>query len=526
MGSVPSAADPGDAWRRHALLPPAEMAVADRLAIDGGVPGSVLMENAGRAVADAVSRRWPRRPAVVLCGPGNNGGDGFVAARFLAERGWPVRVALLGDRQGLKGDAAIAAGRWTGPVEPLATAVLNGAGLVVDAMFGAGLARQVDGTPREVIAALQPGVPVVAIDVPSGVDGASGEVRGIAPRAALTVTFFRRKPGHLLLPGRELCGETVLAPIGIPASVLANLAPLVAANHPDWWSPQFPWPAPESHKYTRGHALIAGGAVMTGAARLAARTAARAGAGLVTVAAPDPAFPIYAGALTGVIVQPTSGTDRFRELLADARRNAVLIGPGAGVGPETRDKVLAALAARKRTVLDADALTVFADERRTLSASIQTDCVMTPHEGEFARLFGRAIDRPGGASRGKLDRARQASRETGAVVLLKGNDTVIAAPDGRAAINERAPPELATAGSGDALAGIVLGLLAQGMPAFEAAAAAVWLHAEAARRVGPGLVAEDLVDSLPAVLCLLKNRRRAARPGVICGDRYSKNGQL
>src|SRR4051794_29753277 len=377
MGFEPSSEIPTDPWRRHALLTPTEMGLADRLSIAAGVPGSVLMENAGRAVADAVSRRWPLRAVVVLCGPGNNGGDGFVVARLLAERGWPVRVALLGDRQALRGDAAIAAGQWNGPTQPLAAPVLNGAGLVIDAIFGAGLARPVDGKVREVIAALDPRMPVVAVDVPSGVDGASGEIRGIAPRAALTVTFFRRKPGHLLLPGRELCGEIVLALIGIPAAVLDTVEPKVAANHPDWWSALFPWPGPESHKYTRGHAMIAGGAPMTGAARLAARAASRAGAGLVTVAAPEPAFPIYAGALTAVIVQPVANIDGFRELLGDPRRNAVLIGPGAGVCGETRDITLAALAARKRAVLDADALTVFADDPRALFAVIQADCIMT-----------------------------------------------------------------------------------------------------------------------------------------------------
>jgi NAD(P)H-hydrate epimerase len=524
MGLAPSAENASNGWRRHALLSPAEMGVVDRLTIAGGVPGDVLMEKAGRAVADAVSRRWPRRPVAVLCGPGNNGGDGFVAARLLAERGWPVRVAMLGKRETLRGDAGVAAGRWSGPVEPLATAALNGAELVIDAIFGAGLARPVEGSAREVIAALDPAVPVVAVDVPSGVDGASGEIRSIAPRAVLTVTFFRRKPGHLLLPGREFCGETVLAQIGIAAASLDAVAPLVAANHPDWWSPLFPWPGPESHKYTRGHALIAGGAVMTGAARLAARAAARAGAGLVTVAAPVSAFPIYAGTLTGVIVHSVSGIEGFREMLADPRRNAVLIGPGAGVGPETRDRVLAALAARKRIVLDADALTVFAGETEALFAAIRSDCVMTPHGGEFARLFGQETESSGDAPRGKLERARHATRESGAVVLLKGSDTVVAAPDGRAAINERAPPELATAGSGDTLAGVVLGLLAQGMPAFEAAAAAVWLHAEAARRFGPGLVAEDLVEELPAALASIKKHRLAARPGIICADRSCKNG--
>jgi NAD(P)H-hydrate epimerase len=499
-----------EAWQRHALLSPHEMAEADRLTIAGGIPGIVLMENAGRAVADAVARRWSRRPALVLCGPGNNGGDGFVAARILAERGWPVRLALLGERAALKGDAAAAAARWTGPIdglgEALSAGALEGAALVVDALFGAGLARPIEGEAAAVIAALEARrLPVVAVDVPSGVDGASGEVRGSAPHVALTVTFFRRKPGHLLLPGRLHCGETLVVPIGIRSAVLEGVAPTIAANHPDWWRDYFPWPGPLSHKYTRGHALVSGGAVMTGAGRLAARAAARIGAGLVTVAAPDSAFAVYAAALTGVLVQPVSGMDAFRGLLADRRRNAALIGPGAGLGPETREQVLAILDAGKQAVLDADALSVFADDPQVLFSAIRSTKtstpVLTPHEGEFARLFGRPTEFPG-----KLDRARRAAKASGAVMLLKGADTVVAAPDGRAAISEGAPAELATAGSGDVLAGMIVGLLAQGMPGFEAAAAAAWLHADSARRLGPGLVAEDLIEALPAALAVLKGR--------------------
>ena len=504
--------EPSAGWRRCALLSPTEMGEADRLTIAAGTPGIELMENAGRAVADAVSRRWPKRPIAALCGPGNNGGDGFVTARILAERGWPVRLGLLGAREALKGDAAVAASCWTGPVEPLALAVLDGAGLVIDAIFGAGLTRPVEGAAADIIAGLeQRQLPVVAVDVPSGIDGGTGEVCGIAPRAALTVTFFRRKPGHLLLPGRTYCGETLVAPIGIPNTVLDPVAPQTVANDPAWWGEGFPWPGPESHKYTRGHALIAGGAVMTGAGRLAARAAARIGAGLVTVAAPEPAFPIYAMSLSHVIVQPIAGVDDFRQLLADPRRNAALIGPGAGVGAETRDKVLAALAAEKRTVLDADALTSFADNAEVLFGTIRSPCVLTPHEGEFARLFGNPENNPSGSklAGSKLERARRAAQASGAVMLLKGNDTVIAAPDGRAAISEGAPPELATAGSGDVLAGIVVGLLAQGMPAFEAASTAVWLHAEAARHFGPGLVAEDLVEALPSALAALRHGAEA-----------------
>jgi ADP-dependent NAD(P)H-hydrate dehydratase / NAD(P)H-hydrate epimerase len=482
-----------EGWRQRALLTPHQMGEADRLTIAAGIEGRLLMENAGRAVAEAIARRWLPRPLAVLCGPGNNGGDGFVAARLLAERGWPVRLALLGERARLRGDAAVAAARWPGPIEPFAPTALDGAGLAVDAIFGAGLARPVAGTAAAVVAALvERRVPVVAVDMPSGVDGESGEIRGAAPRAALTVTFFRKKPGHLLLPGRLYCGETVVAPIGIADGVLEDVRPDTVENDPLWWLPEFPRPGLDGHKYRRGHALVAGGAVMTGAARLAARAAQRLGAGLVTVAAPADAFPIYAAALTGVIVHPFDTIAEVRELLDDERRNAALIGPGAGLDRETRDRTLAILAAGKRTVLDADALTVFADEPQTLFAAIRSPTVMTPHEGEFARLFERAGDKPA--------RARRAARLSGAVILLKGADTVVAAPDGRVAINATAPPDLATAGSGDVLAGMVLGLLAQGMEPFAAAAAAVWLHGDAARRIGPGLVAEDLVETLRAAL--------------------------
>jgi hydroxyethylthiazole kinase-like uncharacterized protein yjeF len=492
---------PADGWRRQALLTPQQMGEADRLTIAGGIHGIELMEQAGRGVADAVSRRWPLRPVTVLCGPGNNGGDGFVAARVLAERGWPVRVALLGAVAALRGDAAQAAARWQGAVEPFAPAALEGAALVVDGIFGAGLTRPVEGEARAVIETLgERRIPVVAIDVPSGVDGASGEVRGIAPRAAVTVTFSRRKPGHLLLPGRSFCGETIVAQIGIRDAVLDRVEPDTAVNDPAWWLAALPRPGLESHKYSRGHALVAGGSVMTGAARLAARAAARLGAGLVTVAAPGPAFPIYAAALTGVIVQPVAGPDDFRALLADERRNAALIGPGAGVGAETGEKTLSILGAGKRAVLDADALTSFSENPDTLFTAIRSACVMTPHAGEFARLFDTAGS--------KLERARRAARQSGAVILLKGADTVVAAPDGRVAINANAPPDLATAGSGDVLAGMVLGLLAQGMAPFVAAAAAVWIHGAAASRLGSGLVAEDLVETIPMVLKDLGDRRK------------------
>jgi ADP-dependent NAD(P)H-hydrate dehydratase / NAD(P)H-hydrate epimerase len=490
----------------NALLTPAEMAMADHAAIEGGLAGAQLMETAGRAVADTVLERWSPRPVAVLCGPGNNGGDGFVAARHLAAAGWPVRLGLLGERAALAGDAAHHAALWREKVSALDAGLLQGAALIIDAIFGAGLSRDVDGAARAAIEAMAAsGLPVVAIDVPSGLDGATGAVRGAAAPATVTVTFFRKKPGHLLLPGRALSGEVVLADIGIPARVLAAIAPRTHENGPALWLDAYPWPRLETHKYKRGHALVVGGAVMTGAARLAARAALRIGAGLVTLAAPAGAWPVYAASLTGVIVQPVAAPEAFGALLGDVRRNALLIGPGAGMTAETRARALAALATRRAVVLDADALTVFADAPEMLFAAIAGPTVMTPHEGEFRRLFTAPGD--------KLARARAAARQSGAVVLLKGADTVIAAPDGRAAINANAPPELATAGSGDVLSGLVTGLLAQGLDPFRAACAACWLHGDAAERFGPGLVAEDIVEMLPQALRQLKGTGSPAPTG-------------
>ncbi len=490
----------------NALLTPAEMAAADRAAIAGGVAGVRLMETAGRAVAETVLERWSPRPVAVLCGPGNNGGDGFVAARYLAAAGWPVRLGLLGERAALAGDAAHHAALWREPVLPLGPELLQGAELAIDAIFGAGLSRPVEGRARAAIDAMVAGGrPIVAVDVPSGVDGATGAVLGAAAPATVTVTFFRKKPGHLLLPGRLLAGEVVLVDIGIPARVLATIAPRTHENGPPLWLDGYPWPRLDGHKYRRGHALVAGGAVMTGAARLAARAALRIGAGLVTLAAPAAAWPVYAAALTGVIVQRVATAADFAALLGDARRNAILLGPGAGTTPETRAAVLAALATARAVALDADALTVFADDPAALFRAVAGPCVMTPHEGEFQRLFAVGGD--------KLARARAAARQSGAVVLLKGADTVIAAPDGRAVVNANAPPDLATAGSGDVLSGLVTGLLAQGLDPFRAACAACWLHGDAADRFGPGLIAEDIIETLPQTLGGLKRVARAAPQG-------------
>jgi NAD(P)H-hydrate epimerase len=433
----------------------------------------------------------------VLCGPGNNGGDGFVAARHLADAGWPVKLALLGSRDKLSGEAAHAASLWKGPIAAFSSECLEGAGIVIDAIFGAGLSRPLDGKALAMVEALKiRRIPVCAVDVPSGLDGASGVILGAAAPAELTVTFFRKKPGHLLYPGRGLCGDVVLADIGTPISALDEIAPNTWENGPDLWLGGYPWPQPESYKYKRGEVLILGGEAITGASRMTAMAASRAGAGMVTLAAPSRVWSIYATSLIDAIVDSFDGLEEFEVLLADRRRNVIAIGPGAGVGASTRQFVLAALATRRAAVLDADALTSFAEAPEDLFRAIAGPCVLTPHAGEFKRLFHFEGD--------KLQRTRNAAKQSNAVVVLKGPDTVIAAPDGRAIINSNAPAQLATGGSGDVLTGFVAALLAQGMPPFDAAAAAVWLHGAAATEYGLGLVAEDLPNALPRVLQKLK----------------------
>jgi ADP-dependent NAD(P)H-hydrate dehydratase / NAD(P)H-hydrate epimerase len=486
------------------LLTNAEMTEADRLAIASGIRGIDLMENAGRAVAEAVLTCQPR-PArvVVIAGPGNNGGDGFVAARLLAQQGLDIRVLLLGDREKLKGDAAAAAARWTGSTAPASADALRPDEVVIDALFGAGLERAVDGPARAMIEAMNgASAPIVAVDLPSGINGTSGAVLGAAVNATQTVTFFRRKTGHVLLPGRLHCGPVQIADIGIPANVLDTIRPRTFVNCPALWHKVFPIPRAEGHKYSRGHAVIVSGELhRTGAARLAARGALRSGAGLVTIASPRAALAVNAAASLAIMVQPVDGAMELSHLLTDRRINAILLGPGGGVGAAMRDMVRAALSGSRGVVLDADALTSFADDPESLSTELRKrmkqPTILTPHGGEFARLFSVL---PGiSNSTQKLEATRHASHETAAVVVLKGADTIVATPDGRAAIAENAPPWLATAGTGDVLAGSAAALLAQGMPAFEAACAAVWLHGEAGNAVGPGLIAEDLPEAMPVI---------------------------
>jgi hydroxyethylthiazole kinase-like uncharacterized protein yjeF len=487
----------------HELLTAAEMAEADRRTIAAGTPGMTLMEAAGAAVADVAAALVPDGPVLVVAGPGNNGGDGFVAARRLAAAGRAVTVALYGDPARLRSDGAIARERWSGPTLP-AAGPLPEAALVIDALFGAGLDRDVTGSAAGLVAAMNAGPPVLAVDLPTGLDADTGRPLGVAVRAAATVSFFRKKPGHLLYPGRGLCGPLTLAQIGIPEAVLDAIGPAAFENTPALWGALWRPPSPEDHKYRRGHALVVSGPLArTGAARLAAGAALRAGAGLVTLASPGAALAVNAAHLTAVMLTRVDDAAGLAAALAEPRLTAVALGPGLGTGPREQALVAAALAAPPAALLDADALTVWQDDPPALFAAIAARAaavVLTPHDGEFARLF------PDLADLAKPARTRAAAARSGAIVLLKGADTTIAAPDGRLAINANAPPWLATAGSGDVLAGLAAGLLAQGLPAFEAACAAAWLHGAAGAEAGPGLTAEDLAPALRPVLRRLWSR--------------------
>jgi len=489
------------------LLTAEEMSRAEQLAVEAGTSSLTLMENAGRGVAEEVVRRYPRGSRVtVLCGPGSNGGDGFVSARYLRERGYQVRLALLGKQDELPRDPKEMARRWDEAIEPMSLQSLEGSQIIVDAIYGAGLRDNVSGIPAQIIEEVTARtLPVVSVDVPTGIDATQGTVHGLAFKSAATITFFRRKTGHVLLPGRLYCGDVRAVDIGIPATVLGDIAPRTFTNDPDFWLRYFPKLKVDGHKYDRGHAIAVSGPMeSTGAVRLAARTALRVGSGLVTVATSKSAFYINAAQLTAVMVSPFEGPSGLADILSDPRITAVLIGPGAGAGIEVKDLVSSVLASEATAVLDAEALTAFSELPAELFEQIKArpaPVVITPHEGEFKRIFPELDNEIS-----KLERARRAAEISGAVVILKGPDTVVAAPDSLASVSENAPPWLATAGSGDVLAGLVTGLLSQGMAAFDAAASAVWIHCELAHAFGPGMIADDMPDLVPGVLQRLDKR--------------------
>lgn len=458
-----------------ALLTAEDARNADTAAIASGIASETLMQNAASACVEVINALYLPCPTLVVCGHGNNGGDGKLIAALLKKQGWPVSES---------------------DTQSFTASLLTGKALIIDALFGTGLNRPIEGASKEIIAAINAsGVPVVAVDIASGINATTGEVMGTAIRATHTVTFVRPKLGQWLMPGKAHSGLVHVRDIGIDGH---TLTPQVFDNQPGLWKHALPVLSEASHKYTRGHAIIMGGGIRsTGAARLAAMGALRAGAGLVSVACTSEALPIYASALTSVMTKVTDSPQEREQLLSDERVTAVLIGPGYGVSNQTERDVLHILSHQKPCVIDADALTSFKHHPNNLFSVIKSPVVLTPHEGEFSRMFT--------LSGSKAARACMAAKQSGAVMLLKGSDTVIAAPDGRIAVNHNAPPWLATAGSGDVLAGITTGLLAQGMPAFEATCAAVWIHGSAASNLGIGMIAEDLPGTMPSVLRVLYN---------------------
>jgi hydroxyethylthiazole kinase-like uncharacterized protein yjeF len=470
-----------------------QMYEADSAAIKSGISGEQLMENAGAAVVRVIKERFAPCHAVILCGSGNNGGDGFVVARILKLEGWQVSLALLGDIGNLKGDAAIAAEKYSGEVIALEDAPIEDADLIIDAIFGIGLKRPADGVVADIIERIGRNVPVIAVDIPSGLASNCGDTVGVAFKADLTVTFTRKKLCHVLYPAKKYCGEVVVVDIGIDDEIISELRPNIFENSPKMWVSSFPFPKDGQNKYDRGHAVVNGGGIKcTGAASLASLSALHAGAGLVTVVCPENAIMVYATKLTAVMVKSVNNSKEFIEFISDKRRNAVLIGPGNGVDKLTYEYALAALGQKKSCVIDADAITVFSEKPDELFASIRSPVILTPHEGEFKRIFNVEGD--------KVSRARAAAKISKAVIILKGTDTIIASPDGRVVINTNAPACLATAGSGDVLAGVTLGLLANNMDAFLAACASVWIHGEAAKIAGIGMISESLPSLLPQVL--------------------------
>jgi len=480
------------------ILNIAQMYEADRLAIASGVSGAELMETAGTAIAAHIEAHWDICPLLVLCGPGNNGGDGYVIARQLMAAGWPVTVAAFGDPAALKGDARLMYDAFEGEVRPVNDIQLSENTLVVDAIFGAGFKGDLPEVIRAVFAQIAAAkLDVVAVDMPSGVDGNTGAVASGAPDALLTVSFFRPKVGHLFYPGRQKVGRLEIVDIGIPAAVLKDMDCQLVENTPAFWQDALPALSPTGHKYTRGHVAVAGGGLSSsGAARIAARAALRTAAGAVTVLCPSSALMTYSVTLEAVMVKAIPDADMFAQWLEARRIGAVLIGPGNGVSERTRQFVGKALQSSAHVVLDADALTVFEDDPDALfdliAAKHVGQVVLTPHEAEFARLF--SDDGPA------LERCQAAARKSGATVILKGATTVIAAPSGAAVVNICAPPWLATAGAGDALAGMVTALLSGGGSALKKVAAAVWIHSQAATRFGPGLIAEDIETEIPYIL--------------------------
>jgi len=481
------------------ILSTHQMKLAEQASCKGKITSFVLMQRAGKAVAEGIISKYTKQPVLVLCGLGNNGGDGFIAAATLKKKNWPVTVACAVDIHDLQGDASRAAEAWVGDVISFSDLELPDEGLIIDAVFGTGLSRPVDGQIYKTLISLrETDCPIISIDVPSGTNADTGDCQECTPQAELTITFQWKKPAHLLLPARVASGEVSVVDIGITEDALINIEPFMLENSPalSWGETDFEKPI-YAHKYHHGHAVILGGRTMTGAASLAAVAAMRMGAGLVTIVAPAETSIIHQLHNPSLLVEPIGELARFKEHIKDSRRNAVLIGCGAGTENVSALKKVVfdsiQFAPQKICVLDADALSVFSDDPKPLMGALGANCILTPHEGEFSRIFP---DIRGS----KTERAFAAAKRSGAIIVLKGADTVIASPDARLVINSNGLGWLATAGTGDVLAGMIVGLAARGLlDPFDIACAAVWMHGRASECAGSGMISSDLERFIPAV---------------------------
>lgn len=488
------------------IITTATMRAAEQVALDSGISMRQLMENAGRAVAEEVIRHYAPRLTLIVCGPGNNGGDGFVVAKYLREEGWPVRVmSVVRSLDEYKGAAAEAAQEYPGEIDGLSPYGLENVELVVDALFGTGLSQPINGEIKALIDILNDiDAPKISVDMPSGIASDSGKVLGAAVEADLTVTFGRARTGHFLVPGCLNSGKVVVADIGIPEKLF--LGDRIMANRPSRWMHHLQEPLASDNKFARGACLILGSGQMTGAVKLATHASRRAGAGLSIVACPTVSYPIYATTAMGEVVLPVDTHTQLKDIFEKRQVKSVLIGPGSPPDENTQGSVLRLLEDKIPLVIDGGAISAFEGNSRRLLDALHDQVIITPHEGEFSRLFPEFEDGP----LGKISRVRKASEIAGCTIVMKGYDTVIADQEGSCVVNNNAPATLATAGAGDVLAGIIVGLRAHVPSAYIAAQIGVWIHGEAAQPLGEGLIAEDLISAIPRVWELLRSNSAVA----------------
>lgn len=475
------------------LLTVEQIKMAEEKAMAAGVSEKTLMERAGQAVVEVILKEFSPRQVLVFCGPGKNGGDGQVVAHLLEAEGWHVKVIST---------------KKLPPVAKLEKALLE-AELIVDGIFGTGLSQPLGDDILSLVRLINlSGKPVVAIDIPTGIETDSGHCSGGAIKATLTVTFFRARPGHYLVPGRLLCGQLFVKDIGIAETLLPQTS--VSLNGPSLWVNSLKVPQPMDHKYSRGSCLIVGTGSMPGAVRLASLAARRIGAGLVRLMCKVEEYPVFATVAWGDIVTPLGSAQEFLDWTMDGHSHSLLWGTGALPQESTRQQAILLLESKKPCVLDGGALSSFEGRTPELTRHLHENVILTPHEGEFQRLFPHLS-----FLKNKVEKAHKAAAEAGAIIVLKGYDTIIASPMGEIIINGNAPATLSTAGTGDVLAGLMAGLLAQDLDPFQAAAAAVWIHGEAANRVGLGLIAEDLLGEIPRILQLLSTLR-TEKSSLLC----------